>query len=1547
MSIEDERANQFKLPGQKSLSRSFESFFDKKLTFIREELDLLPSIDYSRPSRRTRRPSPLRLSVKKNDDSSAESSPENFVTPNREFPIVLADFSLLDIEETEDRKMSLNAGSSLLVPLPDVKRLSTALSLVDKFIGKSSDELAEFLKSYTSAAEFVPENDLPRFLKTVIGTKIKGKAAKVLEYKEVDTFDKLKDILTSLFVDKRSIGAVGAEFHACHQREGESVKLFACRVEELAGELSELSVKPGNSDEVNNALTESVQERALDVFTLGLNVKLRTIIRSRNYATLNAAIAAAIEEEQAMGLNTSRNYRKFGNHPKGREGSNVPRCDRCNKLGHLARNCYTRLSMPRENSPTQQTTVKREVQRVTMVCHYCKKPGHLIKECRARERANGRDYRPRYTNTNYRREDTRQNFNRTPGREPSNENQNSPTTSRGTADDRQTNAGSRVESYRANMVVTSQLENTIEIRAPELEKERANMLVDTGADITLIKIGKVKGDVQAEDEIVSLRGIAPMEIKTLCLVQLNIEIGNKTVTHPCRLVKDDFPLEADGILGQDFMAKHEVCIRANLGIEIYGIQFPYSGRNVVLKPRSETILLARTTDKGEGIVERQSIKPGVFIGNSLTVGQNGKCAISVMNTTADEVLINMPTVTLQTLTSYETDPTDANCDKERDTPTYVVHAVHGRNRMQTLRENLRTDHLNKEEETSLLELCEKYNEIFCLEGDKLGYTTMAEHSITLIPDTKPIYVKPYRLPQAHKEEVNRQVQEMVEEGIISPSVSQWNVPLLVVPKKPDASGKRKLRVVADLRQVNDATVGDSYPLPNITDILDQLGGAKYFSTLDLASGFHQIAMKKEDREKTAFSTPYGHFEYNRMPFGLKNAPATFQRLMNTVLSGLQGIKCFVYLDDIVVYGRSLKEHQDRLELVFERIRESGLKLQPNKCEFLRKETIYLGHVISESGIKPDPTKLDAVKNFPIPKRTKDIQSFLGLAGYYRRFIEHFSQIAKPLTQLLKKDQAYRWTAQEQEAFEILKEKLTTAPILQYPDFTKPFVLTTDASGKAIGAVLSQGKIGQDLPIAYASRILNKAEENYSTIEKELLAIVWATQHFRPYVYGTKFKIVTDHKPLTWLFNVKDPGSRLMRWKLKLAEYDYTIEYKAGKTNKNADALSRMFAITRGTKRKLNTETLAVASENADEENESQSEEEKSDITYTEDDKNQILREFHDTPLGGHLGIKRTLERIKLNHSWPGMRQDVEKYISKCEKCQKNKLTRITKAPMVITDTPTEPFEKCALDIVGPLPETSRRNKYILTFQDLLTKFSKAIPLEDQEANTVAKEFVTRIICEYGIPQRVLTDQGTNFLSQVFKNVCKLLKIEKIQTTAYHPQSNGALERSHRTLAEYLKNFITEDQTDWDEWLPYAMFTYNTTPHSSTGYTPYELVFGRQATLPTSLNQAPQLTYTYDKYAEELRERLRSTNNIARETLEINKDKSKRQYDKKTAEKSFKIGDQILLHDETVRRGRSKKLTPAWIGPYTIQGVHDNNNYTIIKGRRTLRVHANRLKHFIE
>ncbi|KMQ83421.1 enzymatic polyprotein endonuclease reverse, partial [Lasius niger] len=363
-------------------------------------------------------------------------------------------------------------------------------------------------------------------------------------------------------------------------------------------------------------------------------------------------------------------------------------------------------------------------------------------------------------------------------------------------------------------------------------------------------------------------------------------------------------------------------------------------------------------------------------------------------------------------------------------------------------------------------------------------------------------------------------------------------------------------MVIDYRKLNEKTIGDAYPLPNINEILDQLGSAKYFSIFDLAQGFHQIPMDEKDTPKTAFTTPYGHYEYLRMPFGLKNAPATFQRVMDNVLTGLQGIELFVYLDDIVVYARSLEEHKIKISRLMDRLRNANLLLQPEKCQFLRHEVAYLGHIIGSDGVRPDPDKIKAVKNFPILKSPKAIKQFLGLTGYYRRFIENFSKIAKPLTDLLKKDKDFIWTKLQEESFNTLRNELCKAPILQYPDFDKTFILTTDACGYAIGGVLSQEHSGKDLPVSFTSRVLNEAEARYSTIEKECLAIVYAVSYFRHYLYGRNFSIITDHKPLVWLHSIKDPSSRLWKWRLKLSEYDYTIQYKSGKTNVVADALSR-------------------------------------------------------------------------------------------------------------------------------------------------------------------------------------------------------------------------------------------------------------------------------------------------------------------------------------------------------------------------------------------------------
>lgn len=469
---------------------------------------------------------------------------------------------------------------------------------------------------------------------------------------------------------------------------------------------------------------------------------------------------------------------------------------------------------------------------------------------------------------------------------------------------------------------------------------------------------------------------------------------------------------------------------------------------------------------------------------------------------------------------------------------------------------IRTDHLNSEEKKAIIALCRKYSDIFHHPEEKLTFTNQVKHLIKTNNDI-PVYTKSYRYPFVHKKEVQEQIAKMLENNIIRPSQSPWSSPIWVVPKKQDASNKEKWRIVIDYRKVNEKTIDDRYPIPNINDILDKLGKCQYFTTIDLASGFHQIEMDPKSIEKTAFSVENGHYEFIRMPFGLKNAPATFQRVMDNVLKHLQNKICLVYMDDIIVFSTSLQEHISNLSLLFKTLRENHLKIQMDKSEFLRKEVEFLGHIVTPEGIKPNQKKINAIQNFPIPKTAKDIKSFLGLLGYYRRFIKNFAKITKPFTKCLKKGEKIIHTKEFVETFKLCKDILSNDPILQYPDFNKPFILTTDASNIALGAVLSQGNIGTDLPIAYASRTLNTAECNYSTIEKELLAIVWATKYFRPYLFGRKFTIMTDHKPLQWLFNLKEPNSRLVRWRLKLEEYDYKILYKKGKHNTNADALSRI------------------------------------------------------------------------------------------------------------------------------------------------------------------------------------------------------------------------------------------------------------------------------------------------------------------------------------------------------------------------------------------------------
>ena len=461
--------------------------------------------------------------------------------------------------------------------------------------------------------------------------------------------------------------------------------------------------------------------------------------------------------------------------------------------------------------------------------------------------------------------------------------------------------------------------------------------------------------------------------------------------------------------------------------------------------------------------------------------------------------------------------------------------------------NLTVDQL-----ASLRDLVVEYSDVFALDMSELGLTDLVSHTINT-GDNPPIRQPVRRTPFALRKKMEELVQNMMEQGVIQHSNSPWASPVVLVGKK-DGS----YRFCVDYRRLNSVTKMDVFPLPRVDDTLDMLSQTQYFSTLDLAAGYWQVQMDNNSQEKTAFSTYSGHYEFRVMPFGLCNAPSTFQRLMETVLAGLTRSCCLVYLDDVMVIGKNFFEHLDNLRNVFERFRIANLKLKPEKCCLAGSEVLYLGYVVSREGILADPAKIDAVKNFPQPFDVRSLRSFLGLASYYRRFIENFSSVASPLYELTRKDVGFSWESIHHNAFCKLKQLLISAPVLAFPDFARGFILETDASGVGLGAILAQShEDGTVHPIAYASRTLQQHEKNYAITELEALGIVWAIKHFHHYLYGHHCEVYTDHEPLIALLNTPHPSGKLARWGLILQDVDLVIWYRSGKKNAGADALSRL------------------------------------------------------------------------------------------------------------------------------------------------------------------------------------------------------------------------------------------------------------------------------------------------------------------------------------------------------------------------------------------------------
>ena len=906
-----------------------------------------------------------------------------------------------------------------------------------------------------------------------------------------------------------------------------------------------------------------------------------------------------------------------------------------------------------------------------------------------------------------------------------------------------------------------------------------------------------------------------------------------------------------------------------------------------------------------------------------------------------------------------------------------------------------TSDLTADEKEELYRLLLEYADVFAESSVELGRTSLIKHSIDT-GNEHPIRQPCRRVPPARREQCRDLIKDMLQKNIIQPSSSPWASPVVLVGKK-DGS----LRFCVDYRKLNAITRKDAYPLPRVDDSLEALSGSRWFSTLDLLSGYWQVEIDEKDRPKTAFTTGDGLFEFRVMPFGLCNAPAVFQRLMDLVLSGIRWEHCLVYIDDIIIMGKTFKDHLQNLRIVLERLRSAGLRLKPEKCSLFRDQVVFLGHVITRHGIGTDPDKTVTVKNWIVPTSTREVQRFLGLVGYYRRYIQDFSMIAKPLYRLTERGRAFEWTNECDAAFQELKKRLISAPVLVFPNFNKPFLLDTDGSETGVGAVLSQlSDDGQECVVAYGSRTLSKAERKYNVTRKELLAVVTFVKHFRPYLLGRHFVLRTDHSALQWIYSMKEPEGQLARWLEQLQEYDFEVVHRKGRNHLNADALSRVqgptqkdsagvFAVTpvagnlqllqqrdeniapiiqaissgktltskdaEGKPREFNQfiqqwDQLVVENGILYRRYESSDGNTYLQAVAPREIREEIVQQLHAGAFGAHLGENKTLSRLKERFYWPGHSDDVIKWCKTCATCAARKNpSRRGRAPLQNVAA-GYPMQIVAVDIVGPISPSTTGNTYILVASDYFTKWVEAYAIPNQEAVTVATKLVDEFFCRFSVPEQLHSDQGRQFESGVIQEVCRLLGIYKSRTTPYHPQSDGLVERFNRTLISMLATTVHNNPTDWELNLKKVCMAYNTSVHSSTGFSPFYLMFGRQAKLPIDIvyGSAPTEPELHHQYAKKLKQSLERAYSMARKHVGTAVERAKEAYNRKVHGASFEVGDLVWLNNPVVPRGVARKLHCPWSGPFKVvkrisPALYRIQDQRTSRSRRRSVVHFDRLK----
>ncbi|KAL0561560.1 hypothetical protein IC582_001994 [Cucumis melo] len=812
-----------------------------------------------------------------------------------------------------------------------------------------------------------------------------------------------------------------------------------------------------------------------------------------------------------------------------------------------------------------------------------------------------------------------------------------------------------------------------------------------------------------------------------------------------------------------------------------------------------------------------------------------------------------------------------------------------------------------------------YPDVFPEELPGLPPHREVEFAIELEPGTVPISRAPYRMAPAELKELKVQLQELLDKGFIRPSVSPWGAPVLFVKKK-DGS----MRLCIDYRELNKVTVKNRYPLPRIDDLFDQLQGATVFSKIDLRSGYHQLRIKDEDVPKTAFRSRYGHYEFIVMSFGLTNAPAVFMDLMNRVFREFLDTFVIVFIDDILIYSKTEAEHEKHLRMVLQTLRDNKLYAKFSKCEFWLKQVSFLGHVVSKAGVSVDPAKIEAVTGWTRPSTVSEVRSFLGLAGYYRRFVENFSRIATPLTQLTRKGAPFVWSKACEDSFKNLKQKLVTAPVLTVPDGFGSFVIYSDASKKGLGCVLmQQGKV-----VAYASRQLKSHEQNYPTHDLELAAVVFALKIWRHYLYGEKIQIFADHKSLKYFFTQKELNMRQRRWLELVKDYDCEILYHPGKANvaplhrdlERAEIAVSVGAVTMQLAQLTVQPTLRQRIIDA-QSNDPYLVEKRGlaeagqavEFSLSSDGgllferrlcvpsdsaiKTELLSEAHSSPFSMHPGSTKMYQDLKRVYWWRNMKREVAEFVSRCLVCQQVKAPRQKPAGLLQPlSIPEWKWENVSMDFITGLPRTLRGFTVIWVVVDRLTKSAHFVPGKSTyTASKWAQLYMSEIVRLHGVPVSIVSDRDARFTSKFWKGLQAAMGTRLDFSTAFHPQTDGS----------------------WDSHLHLMEFAYNNSYQATIGMAPFEALYGKCCKSPVCWGEVgeqrlmgPELVQSTNEAIQKIRSRMHTAQS-----------RQKSYADVRRKDLEFEVGDKVFLKVAPMRGvlrfERRGKLSPRFVGPFEI------------------------------